>query len=54
MLTRYYDALDISNKIITRDDPNLPYRRVVITLTDGLNDVSEGEVSPEIAEVWSL
>ena len=51
MLTRYYDALDISNKIITRDDPNLPYRRVVITLTDGLNDVSEGEVSPEIAEV---
>ena len=51
MLTRYYDALDISNKIITRNDPNLPYRRVVITLTDGLNDVSEGEVSPEIAEV---
>ena len=51
MLTRYYDALDISNKIITRNDPNLPYRRVVITLTDGLNDVSEGEVSPEISEV---
>ena len=44
MLTKYYDALRLSSEIISRNDTRLPFRRVVITLTDGLNDLEEGAV----------
>jgi hypothetical protein len=47
MLTKYYDALRLSSEIISRDDSRLPFRRVVITLTDGLNDLEPGALQED-------
>ena len=53
MLTKYYDALRLSSEIISRNDTRLPFRRVVITLTDGLNDLEEGAVQENPDQLFS-
>ncbi len=52
MLTKYYDALRLSSEIISRNDTRLPFRRVVITLTDGLNDLEEGAVQENSDQLY--
>ncbi len=38
MNTRYVDALLASYGLFTENNTSIPYRRAVITLTDGLDD----------------
>ncbi len=38
MNTRYLDALLLANLMLTEKNVDIPYRRVVVTLTDGLDD----------------
>ena len=54
METRFYDGLIQSYQFAAQDDPKLPYRRVIICLTDGLDEIEDGPTKEAVMDAINL